>query len=60
MKEQHNNLNLLNKKRSREIKNILIPKKVKIKTVLNLNDKNEIKKEKKIYLKSQLKTIKKL
>ena len=60
MKEPHNNLNLLNKKRSREIKNILIPKKVKIKTVLNLNDKNEIKKEKKNLFEISIKNDKKV
>ena len=60
MKEPHNNLNLLNNKRSREIKKILIPKKVKIKTVLNLNDKNEIKKEKKNLFEISIKNDKKI
>lgn len=47
VKESSNKFNLLNKKRNAERTKIITPKKVKIKTILNLNDKNEIKKEKK-------------
>lgn len=47
VKESSNKFNLLNKKRNAESSNLITPKKVKIKTILNLNDKNEIKKEKK-------------
>ena len=61
IKESTNNLNLLNKKRSRGVKNILTPKKVKIKTVLlNLNEKNEVKKEKKNLFEISIKNDKKI
>lgn len=61
IKESTNNLNLLNKKRSRGVKNILTPKKVKINPVLlNLNEKNEVKKEKKNLFEISIKNDKKI